>query len=103
MNRLKCPSCAKPLSFLNLAKAPTPFHLKCDHCQMKLRFGRHAAPIFVGALLFGFLVGLVMFALGLGTTGFLVGLVVVLAVGEMTFFIVASALKLPLVSRDRSH
>jgi hypothetical protein len=98
MNRLTCPTCEKPLSFWNVAKAPTPFHLKCDHCHAKLRFEKHAGSIFGVALGFGVIIGFVTARLSAGAL--ILALIAAVAVFEAAFFLIASGMNLKLIPRE---
>lgn len=42
MNDLTCPACQHAMTFWNIAKAPTPYHLTCNHCKTKLKNQRHS-------------------------------------------------------------
>ena len=100
MRKLKCPSCDKALSFWNVAKAPTPFHLKCDHCGTKLSFHGLSWLVFVVAMLFGLVLGVATHRLA--ALPALVGIIVAVAVFEITFFLVASVMNFRLVARDKA-
>jgi hypothetical protein len=98
MPKLKCPSCDKALSFWNVAKAPTPFHLKCDHCRTKLSFHGLSWPVLVAAILFGLVLGVATHRLA--ALPALVGVIVAIAVFETTFFLLASVMNFRLVVRN---
>ena len=100
MNKLKCPSCDNALSFWNVAKAPTPFHLKCDHCRTKLRFAGLSWPVLAAALLFGVAIGVATHRLA--ALPALIAVIVAVAAFEITFFLVASMMNFRLTARDKA-
>ena len=103
MKSLFCSACEKPVSFLNFAKAPTPFHLKCDHCNTKLRFHQHTGfllglAIFFALLLAGAILAL-SYAIEIGTAGKLIALVAAMVLLEVIIYLIAVAMGLQLVPR----
>jgi hypothetical protein len=52
-----CPACAKPISLLRVATAPTPLHLRCPSCMRPLRVHNLTLPIVVAGIAFGLLLG----------------------------------------------
>ena len=101
MNQLSCPACEKPLSLWNVAKAPTPFHLKCDHCRTKLGFERHVGWItFAIALVFGMVVGFA--AADFGIDAVIIALILGVVVFEVAMFLIGSAMNLKLTPREKA-
>ena len=58
MENLECPNCQNPITFLQFFKAPTPWHLKCQECNAKLKVGKYAGITFTLALVIGLIIGL---------------------------------------------
>jgi hypothetical protein len=50
MKELKCPACQGTIGLWTFAKAPTPWHLKCNHCKAKLTLGEYSGVTLVIAL-----------------------------------------------------
>jgi uncharacterized membrane protein YjjP (DUF1212 family) len=103
MNQLKCPACEKPLSFLNVAKAPTPFHLTCDHCHTKLRFEKHGVAALVLVLLLGLLAGGATLLLGGGYVDVIATMILAGIIFEVIYFILASKMNFRLIVRGATN
>jgi uncharacterized protein (DUF983 family) len=38
MQPLICPKCNQEMKFVTFLRAPSPWHMKCKHCETKLKF-----------------------------------------------------------------
>ncbi|KGF73956.1 hypothetical protein DO97_06385 [Neosynechococcus sphagnicola sy1] len=97
MKKLTCPSCKKNISFWNFAKAPTPFHLKCDHCHTELKLENHAGVILGIAIAFALITGLLISTFNI--FNFFVILLSVAASFEVILFILISAFEIKLIAK----
>ena len=52
-----CPACAKPISVLRVATAPTPLHIKCPTCMRPVRLKHLALALVVAGIVFGLFPG----------------------------------------------
>lgn len=57
MKKLECPNCSKEFSFLNFVSALTPWHLKCQNCQQKLKLDKFRIGIAIISLMAGIIFG----------------------------------------------
>ncbi|UCG03392.1 MAG: hypothetical protein JSW11_05250 [Candidatus Heimdallarchaeota archaeon] len=58
MNRLICPNCSIEMDFITFLKAPTPWHLKCNMCNAKLRLKKYRRASLIIATVYGTILGL---------------------------------------------
>ncbi|MFX1507283.1 MAG: hypothetical protein ACFFDC_14470 [Promethearchaeota archaeon] len=59
-NGLICPNCSIEMDFITFLKAPTPWHLKCNICQTKLRLKRYRGATTLFAFILGIVLGLLL-------------------------------------------
>ena len=89
MNNFKCPNCQNTINLWNFAKAPTPFHLKCDHCKQKLKLQKHSKLIIFFGVLIGVVVGFLNVFLHLPFIYFIGILAIAFIVFELvTYFVI---------------
>jgi hypothetical protein len=48
------------MDLITFMKAPTPWHLKCNMCHMKLRLRKYRRASFFAATIYGVILGLVL-------------------------------------------
>ncbi len=82
MNKLLCPDCNSEIGFFAFAKAPTPWHLKCNSCSTKLRLEKNSFLFFFAAVLCGAAIGVLAMRKTLGIPIFLISLGCVIFVFE---------------------
>ena len=100
MNELTCPVCQNRISFLNFAKAPTPFHLKCKQCKSKLRLKKYRGLLLGVGLTIGLSIG-ILAKLYLLSFRSLLGVVCLGAiVFEIIAYVVLRLLKVDLEQRN---
>lgn len=84
MKELLCPNCNKGIGFWNMAKSPTPFHMKCDQCGTKLKVKKFAWLVTGIALVAGLSIGILA-----GMRRPMGEFIAVLILGVMIFEVVA--------------
>jgi len=53
MEALTCPKCHTQMDFMAFLKSLTPWHLKCAHCQSKVRLKKYELELFLLAVTVG--------------------------------------------------
>jgi uncharacterized protein (DUF983 family) len=56
METLTCPKCQTKMDFMAFLKSLTPWHLKCSHCQSKVRLKKYELELFLLAITVGVVV-----------------------------------------------
>ena len=86
MEKLTCPTCQKKMDFMAFLKSPTPWHLKCGHCQTKLRLKKYELEAFLIAVTVGVLALTVLSHFQATSLTYAVVLTAVVAGFEYLFF-----------------
>lgn len=76
MAYLKCPSCRSDMKFLSFLKAPTPWHMKCHECGLKLKQDKFRWPSILVSAGFGGVLGAVSVHLAIASGSLTVGVAV---------------------------
>jgi hypothetical protein len=99
MKELIYPVCGSPMSVFTFAKAPTPWHLKCENCNAKLKLRKSSALGVILASIIGSAIGLVHVALQLSIIYLLLMLILGVIIFESLAFYICKLLEIDLVSR----
>lgn len=82
MANLQCPNCGNDMNFLSFIKAPTPWHMKCHRCGLKLKQDKFKWSCVFVAVFFGAILGVVsahlaiaMESMAFGVATFIAGVV----------------------------
>lgn len=100
MKKLKCPECQDAISFTAFAKAPTPWHIKCQNCKSKLKVGKYAGTTFSLALLLGMTIGFIFSVYNISFMYFILSLLLIAIVAEYICFTLAVSLGIDLKLRE---
>lgn len=88
MANLQCPGCGNDMNFISFIKAPTPWHMKCHRCGLKLKQDKFRWSCALVAACLGGALGAVSAhlsiaseSLAIGVATFTAGLVLFEAIG----------------------
>jgi hypothetical protein len=104
MVKLKCPNCSQEISFFAFARAPTPWHMKCDKCETKLKQESYKWTLMLIAVCFGMVLGGVSAFAAMSMGGLIIGIAVFVAglfLFEGLVFRIIPMLDIRLVVRNR--
>ena len=87
MEKLVCPHCRQEMRFTTFLKAPTPWHLKCSHCQTKLKLEKYNLHALFIAFLIGIVTGIGLSYYDADLTVAVLVFAVIVIVFEYLFFI----------------
>lgn len=88
MAKLQCPNCGNDINFLSFIKAPTPWHMKCHKCGLKLQQDRFKWTCMVVAAFFGAVLGAVFIHFTIARESLIAG-VAIFILGLVLFEIAA--------------
>jgi uncharacterized protein (DUF983 family) len=97
MEKLRCPNCQNEMNFITFAKAPTPWHLKCQYCGSNLKGEKYYAITTLAiTLFFGMLIGGLCAFSGVPFIPFLLILIAFAVSCEYVFYLLARKLGISL-------
>jgi hypothetical protein len=100
MAELTCPECSTPMTFVQFASCPTPFHLRCARCKTPLRVETLGWLIVVAAALLGAALIIARQALELSNPVFFGSMIAGILIFEVGAFVLLRAQGIKLVVRN---
>jgi uncharacterized protein (DUF983 family) len=79
MANLQCPDCGNDMNFLSFIKAPTPWHMKCHRCGLKLKQDKFRWSCTLVAACFGGVLGAVSAHLSIASESLAIGVATFIA------------------------
>ena len=94
MKKLSCPKCLDNISFITFLKAPSPWHIKCDHCQAKLKVDDGIGSTIAATIIviFAILLGFINYHYNLTLTHIVIILISIGTLAEILFYFLARTL-----------